>query len=199
MCQSRAELVLSIYKGYGMKVKERFWAIFDRTITAMMALAAALVVLDALAVTIDVLMRKFFGITCVYLFEMTEFSLLWMTFLGTAWIMKNNNHIRVDLVVNRLNPRHGAIVISVASILSILVLMLMTGYSAWLTWHDYQTHFILSTILRPLKWPVEIIIPIGFFLLIIQLMRDTYGQWTNWKAFSKRHTVTLDGTSGGEL
>jgi C4-dicarboxylate transporter DctQ subunit len=182
-----------------MKVSERFWAIFDRTITALMAMSCALIVLDALAVTVDVLMRKFFGITYVYLFEMTEFSLLWMTFLGTAWIMKNNNHIRVDLVVNRLNPRHGAIVIIVASIISVLVLMLATGYSAWLTWHDYQTHFILSTILRPVKWSVEIIIPIGFLLLLIQLIRDTYSRLTNWKAFSKRHTVTLDGTPGGEV
>ena len=182
-----------------MKVKERFWAIFDRTITAMMVMSAALIVLDALAVTIDVLSRKFFGITYVYLFEMTEFTLLWMTFLGTAWIMKNNNHIRVDLVVNRLNPRHGAIVIAVASILSVLILILMTGYSAWLTWHDYQTHFTLSTLLKPVKWPVEIIIPIGFLMLLIQLIRNTYNHLANREAFSKIHAATLDSTPGGEI
>jgi C4-dicarboxylate transporter DctQ subunit len=182
-----------------VKAKERFWAIFDRTITAMMVMSAALIVLDAFAVTVDVLSRKFFGITYVYLFEVTEFTLLWMTFLGTAWIMKNNNHIRVDLVVNQLNPRHGAIVIAVAFILSILILIMATGYSAWLTWHDYQTHFILSTILRPLKWPVEIIIPIGFFMLLIQLIRNTYNHLANREAFSKIHAATLDSTPGGKL
>ena len=182
-----------------MKVGERFWAIFDKTITIMMAISAALVLLAALAVTVDVLMRYAFAMTYAGLFEITEYSLLWITFLGTAWIMKNNRHVRVDLVINRLNPRHGAILNAVASIISVLLLMAMTWYTARLTLHDLQTDFTLSGVLRTPKWPLEIIIPIGFFLLLIQLLRNTYRHLTSLKALSRGQQIPSDSTTGGEL
>jgi C4-dicarboxylate transporter DctQ subunit len=182
-----------------MKVAGRFWAIFNKMLTIMMAISGAMVFLAALAVTVDVLMRYFFSMTYAGLFEITEFSLLWMTFLATPWLMKNNAHIRLDLLVSQLKPGHKAIVNAIASIISILILMSVTFYSAKLTLHDFQTHFTLSGILLIPKWPIEIIIPIGFFLLLIQLLRNIYGQLTSSKALSGEHQIPSDSANGGQL
>jgi len=181
-----------------MKITERAWAIFDKIITILMVFAAALILFDALAVSINVLLRYLFGITHSGLFEITEYSLLWMTFLGTAWLLKNDGHIRVDLVLNRLNPRRRAITNITTSIICIILLGAVTWWSLRLTWYDYQADIILSSILQPLKWPIEIIIPVGFLLLFIELLRKTYGHLTSWKALSEGEPTQSDSTPGGE-
>ena len=182
-----------------MKTGERFWVIFDRAITIMMIVSGVLILLDALFVTIDVLMRYAFSITYIGIFELTEYSLLWMTFMGAAFIMRNNGHVRVDAVINLLNPKNGAILNIIASVISLFILMVVTFYSAKLTLHDLQTGFILSGILRPVKWPIEIIIPIGFFMLFLQLVRNASKQFENLKAMSRGQQSSSNGASGGEL
>ncbi len=156
-----------------MKSIAKFWTVFDRTIGVMMAVSSALVVLIAIAVTFDVLMRYLFSKTYAGLFEITEYSLLWITFLGAPWIMKNNGHVRVDLIVNKLRPRKRALLTIIADFISIFLLLTMTWYTAGLTFHDFRTSFTLSGILMAPKWPIEIIIPIGFFLLLLQVVRHT--------------------------
>ena len=181
-----------------MKVTKIAWSIFDKTLTALMVLACALVLLDTLAVTVDVLLRYSLGITWTGLFEITEYSLLWITFLSTAWILKIDGHIRVDLVLSRFNPRHRAITNIVTSIICIILLGVLTWYSVKLTLNDYQTGRYISSILQPVKWPIEIIIPVGYFLLFIELLRKTYGHLTSWKALPRGEPKQLDSTPGGE-
>ena len=182
-----------------MKVTEIAWAIFDKTITVLMVLACALVLLDTLAVTVDVILRYSLGITYTGLFEITEYSLLWITFLATAWLLKIDGHIRVDLLLSRLNPRHRVITNIVTSIICVILLGILTGYSAKLTLNHYQLGTYISSILQPVKWPVEIIIPVGYFLLFIELLRKTYGHLTSWKALSKGEQRQSYSPPGGEL
>jgi TRAP-type mannitol/chloroaromatic compound transport system permease small subunit len=58
----------------------------------------------------------------------------------------------------------------------------MLYYTVKLTLADYQANFILASILNPPKWPIEIIIPIGFFMLFLQLIRNT-------RDFLKRYLI----------
>ena len=180
-----------------MKAGKKIWAIFDKTIIVMMAISAVIVLFDALAVTIDVLIRYAFTKTYAGLFEITEYSLLWMTFLGTTWILRNNGHVRVDLVIDMLPQKPKAILNAIGSILSVFLLLALTYYSAKLTLHDYRTSFTLSGILRPLKWPIEIIIPFGFLLLSIQSLRNTYEKLVSLKADSGKNGVQKDHAEGG--
>jgi TRAP-type C4-dicarboxylate transport system permease small subunit len=181
-----------------MKATEIAWAIFDKILTALMVLACALVILDTLAVTVDVILRYSLGMTWTGLFEITEYSLLWITFLSTAWILRVDGHIRVDLVLTHFNPRRRAIVNIVTSIFCIILLCILTWYSVKINLNDYQTGRYISSILQPVKWPIEIIIPVGYFLLLIELLRKTYGYLTSWKAQSGGEQEPSGSTPGGE-
>lgn len=180
-----------------MKVGKKFWAVFDKMIVTLMALSASLVLFDTFAVTIDVLIRNIFSKTYAGLFEITEYSLLWMTFLGTTWILRNNGHVRIDLVVTLLPQKYRSILNAIASILSVILLLAMTYYSTKLILYDYRTGFTLSGVLRPLKWPIEMIIPIGFLLLSVQSLRNAYETWVSLKANSGRDGIQKDHAEGG--
>ena len=99
-----------------VKIFDKIWSALDRAITAMMALGAAIIIIDMLAVSVDVILRYSIGFTYTGLFELTEYSLLWITFLATAWLLKINGHIRLDLILDRLNPRRKLITNIVTSV-----------------------------------------------------------------------------------
>jgi TRAP-type C4-dicarboxylate transport system permease small subunit len=176
----------------------KFVAVFDRIITVLMWFACALVVFDMLAVTINVLLRYSINFNFVWLFEITEYSLLWMTFLGTAWILKRNQHVRVDLVVSAMSPRKKEIMGFLAAVLSSILLAGMVWYTAKLTIYDFQMNTPHVTVLEPQKWYLEIIIPIGFLLLLLQMLRNASGHLVRGKSQPQRQESLSEATPGGE-
>jgi len=190
--------MISLWNYATMKAGERFWHIFDKVVTVFMFFAAAIVIFDAVAVTLDVIFRYTLSVTWAGLFEVTEYTILWITFLATTWVLRANIHVRTEMVVNFLNPRHRALTNIVASIIGIFLLAFMTWYTAKLTLHDIQTHFVLSSVLEPIKWPIEIIIPIGFFLLLLQLIRNVHGYLVNWRTTYRGQQMTSDRITGGK-
>ena len=107
-----------------------------------------------------------------------------MTFLGTTALMRSMGHVKMDSVTSRFEPKTQALVNFITSCACALLMVAMTYYTAQLTIHDYVTHFILATILNPVKWPIEIIIPIGFIMLFVQLLRNANKFWLTYRGSS---------------
>lgn len=132
--------------------------------------AGILIIMISLAITINALARYFFGITSIILLEFTEYSLLWMTFLGTAWVAKRDGHISVDLLISLMGPSARRYLNILALIVGTLLFFVIFCCSAYVTYGDYKANLILQTIYEPRKWIIEIIIPIGTLLLFLQLL-----------------------------
>jgi len=184
-----------------MKALNKAEIIFDKIIDYMLMASAAIVVLDALAVSADVILRKAIGFTWAPLYEIITYSLLWMTFLGTTAIMRMNSHVKMDSLTGQLSPKTEALLNSITHCVCVLLAGVMLFYTIKLTITDYQTDFILASILNPPKWPIEIIIPIGFFMLFVQLIRNAKGFFDRYKTLSRRkkpaddHQVRVDKVS----
>jgi C4-dicarboxylate transporter DctQ subunit len=172
-------------------------AVFDNTVKVFMVLAAIMVVADVLIVSSDVFLRNI-GKPWTGFFEISEYSLLWIVFLSTTWILKNNGHIRLDLVVSRLSPVPRAIVDVITSAVGAALLAFITYYAIQFALNDFQIGAKSISILRPPKWTVEIIIPIGCFLLFIQFIISGLECLKNWKAISRERQVRPDNMPGGE-
>ena len=170
---------------------ERFWGVFDKIITAMMVIGAALIIIDMLAVSTDVIVRYVVGVTYTGLFELTEYSLLWMTFLATAWLLKSDGHIKLDLVLDRLNPRRKVITNVATGIICEILLVFLIWYAIKLTVNDIRYGTYLSTVLQPIRWPIEIIIAIGYILLFIVMLRKIFGHLKTWQTISKRESQQI--------
>ncbi len=158
--------------------------IFDKIIDLMLMAAAVIVVLDALAVSTDVILRKSIGFTWAPLYEIITYSLLWMTFLGTTAIMRNNGHVKMDSLTSHLSSKNEALLNIISHSICIILTLIMLFYTIKLTIADYMNDFILASILNPPKWPIEIIIPVGFLMLLIQIIRNTRDFFTKYKALS---------------
>lgn len=175
-----------------MKTLHKAEIIFDKIIDYMLMAAAAIVVLDALAVSADVILRKAIGFTWSPLYEIITYSLLWMTFLGTTAIMRMNGHVKMDSLTSHLSPKKEALLNSITHGFCVLLIGVILFYTIKLTITDYKTNFILASILNPPKWPIEIIIPFGFFLLFIQTIRNAREFFDRYKSLSRLKRPAVD-------
>ncbi|MDP2644964.1 MAG: TRAP transporter small permease [Desulfobacterales bacterium] len=152
----------------------KFWVIFDKTNQVMMHIACLLLVLIMLAISIDVLLRYFLNISFGGLLELVEYCLLWMTFLGATHLLKTDAHVNADLVLTRMNPRNRAFLDIATCMLAAIVFGLLSYFGVVVVWQHYQSNLRLASVLMPYKWPIVTIIPMGSFLLFIQLLRKAY-------------------------
>ena len=175
-----------------MNILHKAEIVFDRIIDFMLMAAAYIIVLDALAVSVDVVLRKVIGFTWAPLYELITYSLLWMTFLGTAAIMRINSHVKMDSLTSQLSPKTEALLNSISHCVCVLLAGVMLFYTIKLTITDYQANFILASILNPPKWPIEIIIPLGFFMLFIQLIRNSWDYFKRYRELSRHENPAED-------
>ena len=158
----------------GMRVLTK---IFDGTNKFLAVLAGILIVFMMLSVSTEVVMRYFFNRPSVWVVEISEISLLYITFLGTAWLLTNDKHIKMDLLLTRLNQKSQAILNLSTSILGVISCFLVTWYSGLTFWDHFQRGLFKPTFLDIPDAPVLIIIPLGSLLLSIQFLRRVYNYW----------------------
>jgi len=149
--------------------------IFDRTIEVLAVFARVLVVCVMLVVCADVVMRYFFNSPMFWVLESTQFALVFITFLGATWVLKNDGHVRMDIVINRFSPRTQDRINIVTSILCALVCLVVTWYGVKVGWDYIQINYLYPGSLVIPAYLLEAVIPIGGFLLFIQFLRRAYG------------------------
>jgi C4-dicarboxylate transporter DctQ subunit len=165
-----------------MKLQNKVPFIFDQILNALAFVASILIILAAVSVCIEIVARYFFNHPQIWVVETTEYSLLFITFLGTAWLQREEGHVKVDLLLSRLNPRTQITVNIVTSIACAIIFSIITWYGVKTTWSYFQLNYHLPTILSPPQYIIIAIIPLGSFLLFIQFLRRTYRYITSQKA-----------------
>ena len=159
-----------------MKLLTKVGAIFDSTNRAFTALSGVIIVFVMLLVSTDVIMRYALNRPLgEIVHEGTEHLLLYVIFLSAAWMLKQDRHVKMDIVLNRLNIKNQALINVITSVLAALVCLVFTWHGAQVTWGYFQSGTVFSFILNIPIASVIIIMPIGFFLLFIQFLRRGYG------------------------
>ena len=165
-----------------MKLLMKVSNIFDHTINFLAYLAGVCLILIVLLIGAEVMTRLLLGRSLLWVIELSEFSLLYLTFLGTAWVLRRGGHVRLDLVLNRLNPRAQSLLNVVTFSVGAIVCLVVAWYSTEITWDMFQRSVSRLTILRFPMAPLLAIISVGFFLLFIQFLRGAYGYLRSWRA-----------------
>ncbi len=169
-----------------MKLMSRLAIVFDRTLDTLVFIACAILAFVALSIGAEVFMRYFLDSPIIWVVEISELSLLYITFLGTAWLLRREGHVSMDFVVNRLGPKNRGLLGAVTSVFGAIVCLIIVWYGTRITWYNLQTGAYLETLLEPSKGAILAIIPFGSFLLFIQFLRRTHGYFRSWRLASNK-------------
>ena len=145
--------------------------IFDRILNFCVVFAGIIVIFMMLSVCYDVVMRYFFNRPTIWVVDVASYCLLFLTFLITAWVMRRNGHVKIELIVDMLRPKGQLWLNGIMSVIAAITFLLIVWYSANLTWELYEMKFTVNSVTRPLKFMIIFIIPLGSLLLSIQLIR----------------------------
>lgn len=156
-----------------MKSPNRLLGVFDGAVNGGFFIATALIIFIMLAITFDVITR-YTGHPQIWTVEVTEYTLLYICFLGTAWVLKQGGHVKVDLLTNRLNSRTQALLGIIGSVIGIVTSLVLVIYGSVVTWDYFLAGQFQNTHLMPPSAPLYAVIPIGSLLLLIQFIRTTY-------------------------
>lgn len=171
--------------------KGAFWPLtrgFDKTVDAFAVLAMALLSFCVVIITLEVVMRFFFNRPLMWSIEVTEYCLIWITFLGTAWVLRKEGHVIVDVIVMRIPKTSRHMLDTVLSFLGIFMCILLAWYGVRVVLDFIQLGRPMSTVLMPPAWILYLIIPIGSLLLTVQFIRRTIINLNKWKASRRKIT-----------
>ena len=142
---------------------------FDHFSNLMGWIAGVLNLVMLINVFYDAIMRYFFNSGSIAFQEM-EWHLFAMVFLlGIAYALKEDGHVRVDILYDRFSPRWQAIVNITGTLLFILPLsLLIIEGSIWYVNEALTTGEIsgdpggLSH-----RWLIKLVIPVSFIFLVV--------------------------------
>lgn len=142
-----------------------FYRLCSRCAAVPAAVAAVLILAMSLWISYDVITRYFLDYSSPWSFDLSEYALVWITFLGAPWVLLQDRHVRIELLVDVLSPRVQrmlGIVVCLIAIITCAVLAWRTGLAAF---QYIERNEMMPRIVRiPRIWPY-CIVPIGSLLL----------------------------------
>jgi TRAP-type C4-dicarboxylate transport system permease small subunit len=157
-----------------MTPSQKLSRFFDLLLNAGGVLAAGLMILLMVVVCLKVFARYALGYGLVGVDQISGTMILFMTFLGAGWVLKNDKHITIDIlysILGRATRRWADIVISALCAAVCLVITVVGTLEVFESW---QRGIMIAAEIEMSRAINLIVIPIGFLLLFIQFLRRAY-------------------------
>jgi TRAP-type C4-dicarboxylate transport system permease small subunit len=148
--------------------------LLDAVITAFAAVAVLTLVALAFCVSLEVVMRYFLGMPTRWVNEFSEYALLWLAFLAGAWILREEAHVKVEMLIDTLPSAWQHRLHLVTSLVGAAVCGLFCWVSTAYVLEVYNSGEILFKSVQLPKWSVMAVMPPGLALLAIQFVRRAF-------------------------
>lgn len=126
-----------------------------------------------LIITMDVVLRYAFTPT-KWVHEFSAYLMVVLVFLGLAYTLKENAHIKVDILVVRL-PRR---IQDWMKVIHSSIFLVFTIILLYFNWHLFAQSFALKstsyTSADVIIWPAQLFMPLGFAILGLLLICNIY-------------------------
>lgn len=172
----------------------RFSTAIDRLNERVGRTALWLVLVTVLICAANAIVRKIFNYSSNAFLEIQWYLYAAVFLLCAGYTLKHDCHVRIDILYNRWSPRNRAFIDLFGSIFFLLPMATLIAWDAWPTFIvAYQSGETSSDSGGLLRWPVQLLIPLGFTLLALQGVSEIIKRI----AFLNGYSATPNITSGG--
>lgn len=152
-----------------MRALLAFSGAVDRLNAGFGRIATWLVLIACLVSAGNALSRYTLSLSSNAWLELQWYLFAGMVMLGAPYTLKMNEHVRVDVLYGRLSTRAQIWIDIAGGALFLLPAMAVIGWMSWPmfvnAWAIGETSANAGGLLR---WPVKLLIPLGFLLIILQ-------------------------------
>lgn len=164
----------------------KFWDVFEEQAGGLFLLLAVLLVFG------QIVARAVFGIGVSGLYELATYCAIYSVFLTSSVAIKNNVHIRIDLLANVVSARR-------AFWLEIVAMLIVAVVSGALCWSGVllvqESHMLGDRTIGTISmavWVIQLILPIAGALMLLRALQR---MWTLVRTGPSQYKVG----SAGEL
>ncbi len=149
---------------------QKIYAWYEKALTAGLIIGCLAIFLMAAAVSSDVILRNLKLANLPWVVEISEYILFLATFLAAPWVMHQDGHTRVDLVVRLLPSRAGRITTVIADCIALFICLFLLYYGARTAIEAIRLHSLIIKQLIVPEWWLFAIIPVTGLLLTMEFL-----------------------------
>lgn len=121
----------------------------------------------------NAIIRKLFNISSNAFLEVQWYLFAAVFMLGAAYVFLHNGHVRIDFVSSRLSKRRNATIDAIGIVVFLIPLCLMLIDLSWpFFMRTYLSGEMSENAGGLIRWPVVLLIPVGFSLLLVQAISE---------------------------
>jgi TRAP-type transport system small permease protein len=175
-----------------------FW--FNGWLVRILCVVAVIVLaIMALGVSAEVILRMFKFPSIMGLIELTEYGLFISTFFVAPHLLRTNEHIRVDIVMSRVDPVNARRVESLV-LATIIAVSVVTGViGSMILYANVRAGTLIFKDLIIPQWWLDWIIPLTSLAMALQALEMMIANINAPSAVSHEASEHIPGIRPGEL
>ena len=144
--------------------------VFSRLNLICAVLGATLLFFIAAIICFEVVGRALGGASRLWVIEVSEYALLFITFLGAPYLLEKNAHVLMDLLYNSFVGRTRLLVQGLNAAIGLAACTIITIVGVQVVIEQFQVGVREVTVMRPLSWWITASLPLGTGLMTVQFL-----------------------------
>ncbi len=146
------------------KVK-RLIDIFNKTEEIIMVVMLSIMVI---LVFLQVIMRYVFNNSLTWTEELARYMFIWVSWLGISIGAQRNEHITIDVVVDRFKGKARIAILTFADLCTLAILFALAYFGVILTGQIFGFGTV-STVLKIPMWIIYVCLPVSCALMMVRV------------------------------
>jgi len=149
---------------------DRLDGILNRMETALAVLAGGLLLFITFSICASIALRALSLPVPLWSVQFNEYSLLWITFLGGAWLLRKKKHVSLDILTRRLSASNLRLANFLHAVLGLLVCGCLTWICGAVAWDHFQRGVIDVRAVDVPKHYILAVVFLGFLILTLEFI-----------------------------
>jgi C4-dicarboxylate transporter, DctQ subunit len=144
--------------------------LFSRLNLVCAILGAAILFFIATIIFVEVVWRAVTGTSQLWVIEFSEYSLLYLTFLGAPYLLEKNRHVSLDLVYDGLSGGARRLAALVNAAIGIFLCATLTVVGIVVVLDQIASGVRETTVMAPPSFWLTMALPLGMALMTFQFL-----------------------------
>lgn len=133
-------------------------------------ISALFMIFIVVLINVEIIVRSFFDSSTYIADEFSSYFLVAVVMLGLAYALKENAHIRVEVIRGKLPQNAQRIVDIVATVAGLVLTVFITYHAVVMVWDSYSLEITADSISETPLYLPQLMLPAGLVLFAVQLI-----------------------------
>jgi C4-dicarboxylate transporter DctQ subunit len=148
---------------------------FSRLNLWLAILGAGILFFAASIIFMEVVSRAVVGTSRLWVIEVSEYSLLYITFLGAPYLLEKNMHVTLDILFLSMPIGWQSILGVINSMIGFAICAVLTVIGIDVIIDQIETGVRATTVMAPHRYWITPALPLGMFLMAVQFLFQGVG------------------------